>query len=179
MVQRIPPTNWGLSPPPPPARAQVSAGVGKPPHGLVVCIRMHLVNGTGNSPSPGRPTPGVVKQDKSCGGSVDTTKTRLGPPEGQNEQWREANGRRQRQTIRYRGLVPPPPPRRSKPSRVVHSNVPKQSPRASQRGRPTEGFDPAGPSDTWRTASRQTTPKQCFASLTTAVGPAVARQNCR
>ena len=33
---------------------------------------MHLVNGTGNSPSPGRPTPGVVKQDKSSGGSVDT-----------------------------------------------------------------------------------------------------------
>ena len=40
------------------------------------CIWMPLVNGTGNSPSPGRPTPGVVKQDKSCGGSVDTTKTR-------------------------------------------------------------------------------------------------------
>ena len=49
-------------PPPPP-----SAGVGKPPHGLRVCIWMHL------------PTPGVVKQDKSSGGSVDTTKTRLGP----------------------------------------------------------------------------------------------------
>ena len=28
---------------------------------------MHPVNGTGNSPSPGRPTPGVVKQDKSSG----------------------------------------------------------------------------------------------------------------
>ena len=40
---------------------------------------MHLVNGTGNSPSPGQPTPGVVKQDKSSGGSVDTTKTRSGP----------------------------------------------------------------------------------------------------
>ena len=40
---------------------------------------MHLVNGTGNSPSPGRPTSGVVKQDKSSGGSVDTTKTRSGP----------------------------------------------------------------------------------------------------
>ena len=35
--------------------------------------------GTGNSPSPGRPTPGVVKQDKSSGRSVDTTKTRSGP----------------------------------------------------------------------------------------------------
>ena len=40
---------------------------------------MHLVNGTGNSPSPGRPSPGVVKQDKSSGGSVDTTKIRLDP----------------------------------------------------------------------------------------------------
>ena len=40
---------------------------------------MPLVNGTGNSPSPGRPIPGVVKQDESSGGSVDTTKTRSGP----------------------------------------------------------------------------------------------------
>ena len=46
---------------------------------LGVCIWMPLDNGTGNSPSPGRPTPGVVKQDKSSGGSVDTTKTRSGP----------------------------------------------------------------------------------------------------
>ena len=44
-----------------------------------MCIWTHLVNGTGNSPSPGRPTPGLVKQDKSSGGSVDTTKTRSGP----------------------------------------------------------------------------------------------------
>ena len=36
-------------------------------------------NGSGNRPSPGRPTPGVVKQDKSSGGSIDTTKTRSGP----------------------------------------------------------------------------------------------------
>ena len=40
---------------------------------------MHLVNGMGNSPSSGQPTPGVVKQDKSSGGSVDTTKTRSDP----------------------------------------------------------------------------------------------------
>ena len=31
------------------------------------------------APSPGQPTPGVVKQDKSSGGSVDMTKTRSGP----------------------------------------------------------------------------------------------------
>ena len=34
----------------------------------------------------------------------------FGPTEGQNAQWREANRHRQRQTIRYRGLVPNPPP---------------------------------------------------------------------
>ena len=31
------------------------------------------------APSPGQPTPGVVKRDKSSRGSVDTTKTRSGP----------------------------------------------------------------------------------------------------
>ena len=40
---------------------------------------MHLVNGAGSSPSPGQPTPGAVKQDKSSGGSGDTTKTRSDP----------------------------------------------------------------------------------------------------
>ena len=40
---------------------------------------MHLVNGMGNSPSPGRQTPGLIKQDNSLRGSVDTTTTRLGP----------------------------------------------------------------------------------------------------
>ena len=40
-----------------PQRAQVSAGVGKPPHGLGVCIWMHLVNGTGNSPVSGTADP--------------------------------------------------------------------------------------------------------------------------
>ena len=48
-------------------------------HGLGVCIGMHLVTGKGNSPVSGTDDPGVGKQDKSSGGSVDTTKTRLGP----------------------------------------------------------------------------------------------------
>ena len=42
-------------------------------------ILMRLVNGMGNSLSPGQPTPGGVKQDKSSGGSVGTTKTRSDP----------------------------------------------------------------------------------------------------
>ena len=62
------------------------------------------------APSPGRPTPGVVKQDKSSGGSVDTTKNTFGPTEGQHEQWREANRRRQRQTNQHHALVARPPP---------------------------------------------------------------------
>ena len=56
-----------------------SARTSKPRIRLGVCIWMHLVNGTGNSPSLGQPTPGVVKQDKSSRGSVDTTKTRWDP----------------------------------------------------------------------------------------------------
>ena len=39
---------------------------------------MPLVNGTGNSPVSGT-ADRVVKQDKSSGGSNDTTKTRSGP----------------------------------------------------------------------------------------------------
>ena len=57
-------------------RPGVCLGSAKPPPPP---LWIHLVNGTGNSPSPGQPTPGAVKQDKSSGGSVDTTKTRSGP----------------------------------------------------------------------------------------------------
>ena len=110
-----------LAPPPPPKlsyrctpqRAQVSAGVGKPPHGLGVCIWMHLVNGTGNSPSPARPTPGVVKQDKSSGGSVDTTKTRSDP-----QRVRMSSGERPIGAVKGKQsdtealCQPPPPPTR-------------------------------------------------------------------
>ena len=39
------------------------------------------------APSPGRPTPGVVKQDKSSGGSVDTTKTRSDPQRSPGVGW--------------------------------------------------------------------------------------------
>ena len=40
-----------------PQRAQVSAGVSKPPHGLGGCIWMPPVNGTGNSPVSGTADP--------------------------------------------------------------------------------------------------------------------------
>ena len=71
---------------------------------------MPLVNGTGNSPSPGRPTPGVVKQDKSSGGSVDTTKTRSGPQRVRTSSGKRPIGAAKGNQIRYRGLVPTPPP---------------------------------------------------------------------
>ena len=64
---------------------------------------MHLVNGTGNSPSQGRPTPGVVEQDKSSRGSIDIAETRLDP------QMENVQG----QTNQH-GLVPTPhPPKRA------------------------------------------------------------------
>ena len=37
-----------------------------------------------------------------------THQNTFGPTEGPNEQWQEANRRPQRQTIRYRGIVPTP-----------------------------------------------------------------------
>ena len=65
----VPPWLCLACPPPPPKplsgklscrcthrRAQVSAGVRKPPHGLGVSIWMHLVNGTGNSPPSSNPS---------------------------------------------------------------------------------------------------------------------------
>ena len=102
------------SPPPPltspPLTAQVSAGVGKPPHGLGVCIWMHLVNGTGNSPSPGRPTPGVVQQHKSSGGSVDTTKTRSGPQRVRMSSGERPIGAAKGKQPNTEALCQPPPP---------------------------------------------------------------------
>ena len=85
-----------------------------PPSRLTRCIRMHLVNGMGNSPSPGQPTPGVVKQDKSSRGSADTTKkNQFGPTEGQNEQWREASTHQHTET-----RFGPPLPARLRPNYV-------------------------------------------------------------
>ena len=91
--------------------ADVSAGVGKPLHGLGVCIWMHLVNGTGNSPSPGRPTPGVVKQDKSSRGSVDTNERRSDPQRvGMNSGERPMGAANDKSTNHMASCQPPPPP---------------------------------------------------------------------
>ena len=77
-------------------------------------------------PSDGRPIRRVIRDaiallprrpgSLKIGPQIQPPTPRPPPPtEGQNEQWREANRRRQRPTIRYRGLVPPPPPPASKP----------------------------------------------------------------
>ena len=64
----------------------------------------------GQQPVSGTADPGVVKQDKSPRGSVDTTNTRAGPQRVRLSSGERPIGAATRQTIRYRGLVPPPPP---------------------------------------------------------------------
>ena len=71
---------------------------------------MHPVNGTGNSPSPGQPTPGVVKQDKSSVGSVDTTKTRSGPQRVRMSSGERPIGAAKGQQPNTEALCQPPPP---------------------------------------------------------------------
>ena len=80
------------------------------------CIWMHRVNGTGNSPSPGQPTPGVVKQDKSSGGSVDTTKTRSGPQRVRMSSGERPIGATKGKQSDTEALCHPPPPGTPPPS---------------------------------------------------------------
>ena len=90
----------GRTPTPPPP----------PPHGLGVCLWMHLVNGTGNSPSPRQPTPGVVKQDKLSRGSVDATKTRSGPQRVRMSSGERPIGAADGKQSDTEALCQPPPP---------------------------------------------------------------------
>ena len=111
-----------------------------PPHGLGVCIWMHLVNGTGNSPSPGRPTPGVVKHDKSSGGSVDTTKTRSDP-----QRVRMSSGERPIGTAKGKqpdteALCPTPPPLVA----VSRGRIPSHAMRFPSHGFQIFPWDPSG-----------------------------------
>ena len=71
---------------------------------------MHLVNGTGNSLSPGQPTPGVVKQDKSSRGSVDTTNTRSGPQRVRMSSGERPVGAAKGKQPNTKALCQPPPP---------------------------------------------------------------------
>ena len=71
---------------------------------------MPLVNGTGSSPSAGRPSPGVVKQDTSSGGSVDTTKTRSGPQRVRMSSGERPIGAAKGKQSATEALCQPPPP---------------------------------------------------------------------
>ena len=62
------------------------------------------------APSPGQPTPGVVKQDKSSGGSVDTTTTRSDPQRVRVSSGERPIGVAKGKANQNHGLVPPPPP---------------------------------------------------------------------
>ena len=68
---------------------------------------MHLVNGTGNSRSPRQP--GVVKQDKSSRGSVDTTKTCSGPQRVRMSSGERPIGAAKGKQSDTEALCPPPP----------------------------------------------------------------------
>ena len=62
------------------------------------------------APSPGRPTPGVVKQDKSSGGSGDTTKTRSGPQRVRTSSGERPMGAAKGNQSDTEALCQPPPP---------------------------------------------------------------------
>ena len=122
----------GLPPPPPP--------------GLGVCIWMHPVNGTATAPSPGRPAPGVVKQDKSSGGSVDTTKTRSGPQRVRMSSGERPIGAAKGKQSDTEALChPPPPPQASQamwPRPLPRHHLPFSHPRPSS-------FVPPSPNLLW------------------------------
>ena len=72
---------------------------------------MHLVNGTGNSPVSGTADPGVVKQDKSSRGSIDTTNTRSDPQRvGMYSGERSMGAAKGKQTNTMASCQCPPPP---------------------------------------------------------------------
>ena len=62
------------------------------------------------APSPGPPTPGVVKQDKSSGGSIDTTKTRSGPQRVRMSSGERPIGAANGKQSETEALCQPPPP---------------------------------------------------------------------
>ena len=80
------------------------------------------------APSPGRPTPGSFKQDKSSGGSVDTTKTRLGPQGVRMSSAERPIGAAKGTQSDTEALCPPPPP-------VAPPNESRERLRRGYRGR--------------------------------------------
>ena len=100
---------------------------------------MHLVNGTGNSPSPGQPTPGVVKRDKSSGGSVDTTKTRSHPQRVRMSSGGRPIGAAKGKQSDTKGLCQSPPPTHPTPGKSHLLSTPREG------GINGRGIPPFGP----------------------------------
>ena len=132
------------APPPPSVRSQehdpadahtgarVGAGAGKPPHRLGVsgCT---WSTARATAPSLGRPTPGVVKQDKSSGGSGDTTTTRSDP-----QRVGMCSGNRCLPLWQH----PPPPPSRHLATIVVVRSPCQESTKILRGGVPPPGPPP-------------------------------------
>ena len=116
---------------------------------------MPLVNGTGNGPSPGRPTPGVVKQDKSSGGSVDTTKTLSGPQRVRMSSGERPIGAAKGKQSDTEALcqTPPPPPLLTHGWATRAAHVP---PRPRHSPRPAVMGGPAQPSSAQACPSHRT-----------------------
>ena len=115
-----------------------------------------MVNGRDG---PGQPTSGVVKQDKSSGGSVDTTKTRLGPQRvGMCKGERPIGAAKGKQPNPEALCQPPPPPPAFTsdpvPSHLVGPSPPpcptgrgpglRRAPRVRPRGQSAAAAPPAG-----------------------------------
>ena len=139
-----------VQPPPPPGHTPARTSQcwsQQTPHGLGVCIWMHLVNGTGDSPSPGRPTHGGAKQDKSSRGSVDTTKTRSGPQRVRMSSGERPIGAAKGKQGNTEALCQPPPP----PGGTVTSSPPV----GGGRSRPWQGdYKGGGVTNHWALCPR-------------------------
>ena len=95
---KLPPPHCpGTKPPPPPPDSGCASG----------CPGS---TAQGNSPSPGRPTSRVVKQDKSSGGSADTTKTRSDPQRVRMSSGERPIGAAKGKQSDTEALCQPPPP---------------------------------------------------------------------
>ena len=79
----------------------------RPPVSVAASSRPSAAGALGRRSTSGFP-PGIVQA--TTRGKAEVCANDPHSANHQNEQWREANRRRQKQTIRYRGLVPTPPP---------------------------------------------------------------------
>ena len=109
------------------------------------------------APSPGRPTPGVVKQDKSSGGSVDTTKTRSGPQRVRMSSGERPIGAAKGKQPNTKALCHPPPPPIS--PHFPHSPFPRMFPEELRSEKRPENTNAGNSGGLSRTAAAPRTPR--------------------